>query len=320
MFRVACTATIVAFVTLHTVAALAAYPERPIRILIPFAPGGGTDILTRAIQPRLDEAIGVSTVIDNRAGAGGTLGTALAAKADPDGYTYMITSASYTYQPSLYKKLPYEPLKDFKNVTMLASAPVVLAVHPSLPVKSVKELIALARQRPDEILYGSAGVGSNIHMTTELFKYMAKVKITQVPYKGGGPATIATVSGESQVLFSTFLSTLPHIKSGRLRALAVTTKERSPIAPDLPTIHESGVPGYDKPAWFGMFAPSRVADAHIAHVYQGLAKVLKNPEIAKRLAVEGATAVASPPVEFDRFVRAEIVEWAKLVEAMNLRL
>jgi tripartite-type tricarboxylate transporter receptor subunit TctC len=300
--------------------AVAAYPERPIRFIIPFPPGGGTDVLARALQDKLEAALGSLLIIDNRGGAGGTLGTALAATADPDGYTFLFTSASYTFQPSLYKSLPYRPLKDFKNVTMFASAPGVLVVHPSLPVNSVKELIALAQQRPDEILYASAGVGSNIHMTTELFKHMAKVKLTQVPYKGGGPATIGLISGEAQVLFTTFLSALPHVKSGRMRALAVTTRERTPIAPDLPTIHDSGVPGYDKPAWFGLFAPAQVADSSINHVYEAVARVLKDPEVGKRLAREGAAPVGNPPAQFDAFVRSEIAEWAKLIQTMNLKL
>ena len=298
----------------------AAYPERPVRLLIPFPPGGGTDVLARALQDKIEAALGAQVIIDNRGGAGGTLGTALAAKAEPDGYTFLFTSASYTFQPSLYKNLPYQPLKDFKNVTMFASAPVVMAVHPSMPVKSVKEFIALARQRPDEIRYASAGVGSNIHMTTELFNYMAKVKLVQVPYKGGGPATIGLISGEAQVIFSTFLSMAPHIKSGRMRALAVTTKERSPVAPELPTLHESGVTGYDKPAWFGLFAPAGVAESHINHFYKAAAKVLQNPEVKKRLAMEGAAAVGNPPAEFDAFVRAEIAEWGKLIQTMNLQL
>ena len=300
--------------------AAGAYPERPVRLLIPFPPGGGTDVLARALQDKIEAALGALLIIDNRGGAGGTLGTAVAAKAEPDGYTYLFTSASYTYQPSLYKSLPYQPLRDFKNVTMFASAPVVMAVHPSMPVKSVKEFIALARQRPNEVLYASAGVGSNIHMTTELFNYMAKVKLVQVPYKGGGPAVVGLISGEAQVIFSTFLSMAPHIRSGRMRALAVTTKERSPIAPDLPTLHESGVTGYDKPAWFGLFAPAGVADSSIDHFYRAAAKVLKNPQVQKRLALEGASAVGNTPKEFDAFVRAEIAEWGKLIETMNLKL
>jgi tripartite-type tricarboxylate transporter receptor subunit TctC len=311
---------VLALVPAQAALAAAAYPERPIRIIIPFPPGGGTDIIARGVQDRLEAALGVGLIIDNRGGAGGTLGTALAAKAEPDGYTFLFTSASYTFQPSLYKNLPYQPLRDFRNVTMFASAPVVLVVHPSMPVKNVKELIALARARPGEILYASAGVGSNIHMTTELFKYMAKIDLVQVPYKGGGPATIGLVTGEAQVLFSTFLSTMPHIKSGRIRALAVTTKQRSPVAPELPTIHESGVPGYDKPVWFGLFAPAKVSEAHVTHVYQAAAKVLKNAEVVKRLATEGAAAVGSSPAEFDAFVRAELEEWGKLIRTMNLQL
>jgi tripartite-type tricarboxylate transporter receptor subunit TctC len=313
-------ATVAALLFAPVAGAAGAYPERPVRLLIPFPPGGGTDVLARALQDKIEAALGAQLIIDNRGGAGGTLGTALAAKAEPDGYTYLFTSASYTFQPSLYKNLPYQPLRDFKNVTMFASAPVVMAVHPSMPVKSVKEFIALAQQRPNDVLYASAGIGSNIHMTTELFNYMAKVKLVQVPYKGGGPAVIGLISGEAQVIFSTFLSMSPHIKSGRMRALAVTTKERSPVAPDLPTLHESGVVGYDKPAWFGLFAPAGVADSSINHVYQATARVLKNPDVQKRLAVEGAAAVGNTPKEFDAFVRKEIAEWGKLIETMNLKL
>ena len=279
-----------------------------------------TDVLARALQEKLEAALGTGLIIDNRGGAGGTLGTAIAAKAEPDGYTYLFTSASYTFQPGLYRSLPYQPLKDFKNVTMFASAPVVMAVHPSMPVRSVKEFIALAQQRPNEILYASAGVGSNIHMTTELFNHMAKVRLVQVPYKGGGPAVIGLISGEAQVIFSTFLSMSPHIKSGRMRALAVTSKERSPVAPDLPTIHESGVHGYDKPAWFGLFAQAAVPDSHIDHCYRAAAKVLQHPDVKKRLALEGADAVGNPPAQFDAFVRSEIAEWSKLIRTMDLKL
>jgi tripartite-type tricarboxylate transporter receptor subunit TctC len=182
----------------------------------------------------------------------------------------------------------------------------------------VKELIALARQRPGEILYASAGVGSNIFMTTELFKYMAKVDLKQVPYKGGGPATIGLVSGEAQMLITTIMSSAPHMKSGRMRGIAVTTKERSPVLPDLPTIDEAGVPGYDKAGWFGLFAPAKVPDSIIGHVYQAVAKVLKHPDTTKRLMVEGNVAVGNPPDEFSAFVRSEIGEWGKLIREMKL--
>jgi tripartite-type tricarboxylate transporter receptor subunit TctC len=320
MLRIACASLFAILFALPAPSALAAegYPQKPIRLIIPFPPGGGTDVLARALQDKLEGALGTSVIIDNRGGAGGTLGCTIAARAAPDGYTLLFTSASYTFAPSLYKDLAYDAIKDFKPITMFASATLVLAVHPSMPVLSVKELLALARKRPGEIHYASAGVGSNIHMTTELFKYMAKINLVQVPYKGGGPATVGLISGEAQVLISSILSVIPHMRSGRMRALAVTTKERSPILPDLPTINEAGVPGYDKTVWFGLFAPAAVPEPAIKYVYQAAAKVLKDPATVKRLAVDGAVPVANPPAEFTAFVHAEISEWGKLIREMKL--
>ncbi|OGA11471.1 MAG: hypothetical protein A2W68_16385 [Betaproteobacteria bacterium RIFCSPLOWO2_02_64_14] len=270
------------------------------------------------MQDKLEAALGASVIIDNRGGAGGTLGCTIAARAAPDGYTLLLTSASYSFAPSLYKDLPYDAVKDFKPITNFAQAPLVLAVHPSLPVLNVKELLALARKRPGEIHYASAGRGSNIYMTTELFKYMAKINLTQVPYKGGGPAQIGLISGETQVIITGILGAIPHMKTGRMRGLAVTTKQRSPALPHLPTIDESGVPGYDKPGWFGLFSPAAVPGPIIAHVYGAMAKVLKDPATVKRLASEGAVAVGNPPEEFGAFVRAEISEWSKLIREMKL--
>ena len=295
------------------------YPEKPIRLLVPFAPGGGTDLLCRALQDKLDRALGVSIIIDNRAGAGGTIGVTLAARAVPDGYTFLVTSASYTFAPSLYKNLPYDAIRDFKPLSMLTTQPLILGVHPSMPVRRVNELVALARQSPGKILYGSAGVGSNLHMTTELFKYMAKVDLRQVQYKGGGPALISLLTGETQVAFMGVLNSRPFRKSGQLRALAVSTKQRSPAVPDLPTIDESGVPGYDKGGWTGMFAPAQVPEPIIARVYQAMSEILKNPDSVKALAADGLVAVASPPDEFTAFVHAEIAEWSKLVREMKLQ-
>ena len=295
-----------------------AYPEKPIRLVVPFAPGGGTDLLGRFVADRLAGVIGTPIVIDNRAGAGGTIGAAMVAKAVPDGYTFLFTSASYTFNPNFYRDLPYDPVKDFKPVTMFGSSPNILVVHPSMPVKTVKELLALARKRPGEILYGSAGRGSNVHLTTELFLYMAKVRMTQVPYKGAGPAQIGLMSGEVQVLLPGFQSAYPFVKSGRMRALAVTTKQRAQLLPNVPTIDQAGVPGYEKSAWFGLFAPAAVPESIISHVYQAVARVLKNPETVKRLAAEGAVAGGQTPAEFTSFVQAELAAWAKLIREMKL--
>jgi tripartite-type tricarboxylate transporter receptor subunit TctC len=294
------------------------YPQKPIRLVVPFAPGGGTDLLCRALQDKLDRALGVSVLIDNRTGAGGTIGVSLAAHAPPDGYTFLVTSASYTFAPALYKKLAYDAIRDFKPLSMLTTQPLILAVHPSMPVKSVKELLALARQSPGKIFYGSAGVGSNLHMTTELFKYMAKVNLKEIQYRGGGPALIALVTGETQVGFLGVLSSKPFRQSGQVRGLAVSTKQRSQAVPDLPTLDESGVQGYDKGGWTGMFAPAKVPDAIIARMYGVISEILKNPDAVKTLAADGLVAVASSPAEFTSFVHAEIAEWTRLVREMNL--
>jgi len=320
MFRIACASLFAILSALHAPPAFSAdgYPQKPIRFVLPFAPGGGTDILARALSDKLQESLGVSVVIDNRPGAGGTLGAGVAARAAPDGYTFLLTSASYVFAPSLYKDLPYDPLKDFKPITMLGSSPHVLAVHPSMPVKSVRQLLALARKRPGEIHFSSGGVGSNIHLTTELFTYMARIKLAHVPYKGGGPAMIAVMSGEVQMMLPGLQPALPFVNSGQMRALAVSTKKRSPVLPDLPTIDESGLPGYDKSAWYALFAPAAVPASIIAHVHQATVKVLKNPDIVKRLAAEGAVAIGNSPAEFEAFVRSEIAEWAKLIREMKL--
>jgi len=320
MFRIVRTSLFAALIALPTPPAVAAdaYPQKPIRLVVPFSPGGGTDLLARAVSEKLTQALGATIIVDNRAGAGSTIGTAQVARAAPDGYTFLFTSASYTFAPNFYRDLPYDPLKDFKPITMFGSSPNILIVHPSMPVKSVKDLLALARKRPGEIHYGSAGRGSNVHLTTELFLYMAKIKLTQVPYKGMGPAQIALMSGEVQVLLPAFQSALPFVKSGQMRALAVTTRQRSPLLPDLPTIDEAGVPGYDKSAWFGLFAPAAVPEPIVTRVYEAVAKVLKDPGIVRQLATEGAVAGGQPPAEFDAFVRAELAAWAKLIREMKL--
>lgn len=320
MFRIACALLFAALFGLPTPSALAAagYPQKPIRLVIPFSPGGATDVFARALSDKLAEVLGANIIIDNRGGAGGTLGTAVVARAAPDGYTLLFTSPSHTFTPSIYKDLPYDALKDFKPVTVVASVPNVLVVHPSMPVNSVRQLIALARKHPGEIRFGSGGRGSNIHLTTELFAYMAKIKLQHVPYKGGGPAQIAVISGEMQMMLAGLASALPFVKSGRMRALAVTSKKRSPASPDLPTIDESGVPGYVKEYWAGLFAPAGVPEPIIARVYQAAVEVLKNPETVKWLAAQGATPVGDPPAEFDAFVHDEIITWRKLIREMKL--
>ena len=320
MFRIICTSLFAVLIALLALPAGAAedYPSRPVRFLIPFAPGGGTDILARAISDKLTAALGATVIIDNRPGAGSTIGVGLAARSAPDGYTLLFTSASYTFAPNFYRDLPYDPVKDFKPITTVGSSPSILVVHPSLPVKSLKDLLALAQKRPGEIYYASAGRGSNIHLTTELFLYKAKIKLTQVPYKGGGPALVAVISGESQLVIPSLNSALPFVRSGKLRALGVSSQKRAALLPDVPTIVEAGVPGYVKTAWFGLFAPAGVPDPIVNRVYQAFAKVLKDPDIERRLTADGMVAGGEPPSKFAAFVRSELAEWAKLIREMKL--
>jgi tripartite-type tricarboxylate transporter receptor subunit TctC len=319
MCRVALAALTV-LLSMPTSPALAAqgYPQRSIRIIVPFAPGGVTDLLVRGLSDQLKEALGASVVIDNRPGAGGTLGMGLVAAAPPDGYTLMFTSASYSFIPSLYKDLSYDVVRDLKPITMFAFTPNLLVVHPSVPAKSVKQLVELARARPGEVYYSSSGRGGNIHLTTELFAHMAGIKLMQVPYKGGGPAMIALLSGEVHLNFPGIQPALPHVRAGRMRALGVTAKTRSSLLPEVPTIAEAGVPGFDKAGWYGLFAPSAVPQPVLDYIYGAVARVLKDPAVGKQLEAQGAVAVGSPPGEFQAFVRAEIDTWAKLIRDLKL--
>lgn len=294
------------------------YPQKPIRFIVPFVPGGGTDLLARYLAEKLTETLGVSVLVDNRAGAGGTLGAGLAARAAPDGYTFMLTSPAHTFAPSLYRNLPYDTLKDFKPVTLLAQTPNLLVVHPSMPVKDVRQLVALAKKQPGEIRYGSSGHGSNVHLTTALFAWMAGIELAHVPYKGGGASQIAVTSGEIQMLMAGFQPALPFVRSGRMRGVAVSTKQRTPAAPEIPTIDESGVPGFDKSFWAGLFAPAGAPDAIINRMHQASVRILKDPDFMKRLEAEGAVPVGSSPAEFDAYVRSEIAVWAKLIREMKL--
>lgn len=320
MLRIACTSLLTALFALLAPLAGAAdpYPTKPVRFLIPFSPGGGTDILARAISDKLAAALGATVIIDNRPGAGSTIGVALVARAAPDGYTLLFTSASYTFAPNFYRDLPFDPVKDFKPITTVGSSPSILVVHPSLPVKSLKDLLALARKRPGDIHYASAGRGSNIHLTTELFLYKARIKLTQVPYKGGGPALVAVLSGESQLVMPSLNSALPFVKAGKLRALGVSSVKRAELLPEVPTIIEAGVPGYVKTAWFGLFAPAGVPDPIVDRVYRAFAKVLKDPDIVRRLRADAMVPGGEPPREFAAFVHSELAEWAKLIREMRL--
>ena len=294
------------------------YPSGPLRIVVPFPPGGGTDILARSLAQKLNEAWGVSVIVDNRGGANGTIGAALVAKAPADGQTLIIVPSGFAVNPSIYHNLPFDTAKDFAPVSQLASSPLVLVVHPSFPPRNVKELIALLKSRPNEINYGSSGNGSPPHLATELFKLMTGTKITHIPYKGAGPAAIDVVAGQIPIYFMNALQATPHIKAGRVRPLAVTSGKRFPGLANVPTMAEAGVPGYDYTNWYAMLAPAGTPRSSVAKVQAEVARILNLPELRERLSGEGALVVASTPDEFAAFLKHEIAQFAKIVKASGM--
>jgi tripartite-type tricarboxylate transporter receptor subunit TctC len=294
------------------------YPTRPVRVIIPFPPGGSNDVVGRLIGIHLGERLGKQVIIDNRSGAGGVIGTEAVAKSPPDGYTLLMISLAHAVNPWLYK-LTYDPIKDFAPIGLLAKGPNVLVVHPSLPVKSVKELIALAKQKPGDLQYASAGIGSFQHLGGELFKLTAGVDLLHVPFKGGGPAMIDVVGGHTKLMFSSMVQTVPQIKSGKLRALATGGVERSPVLPDLPTIAEAGVPGYEAVNWWGLVAPAGTAQPIIDKLNREIEVVQKSPEVQKQFANEGAEAVGMKPADFGGFMVSEMNKWEKVVKQGNIK-
>jgi len=294
------------------------YPNRPIRLIVPFPPGGSNDVVGRLIAKQLGEKLGQNVFVDNRGGAGSMIGTEALSKAAPDGYTLGIVSIAFAVNPALHT-LPYDPFKSFEPVSILATGPNVLVVNPDLPVKSVKELIALAKQKPGELNYASAGVGSFQHLGGELFKLEAGVNIVHVPYKGGGPAMQDVVAGHVKIMFSSLIQTTPLIKAGRLRPLGTGGSKRSPVLPDVPTIAEAGVPGYAANNWWGIFAPAGTPKPIVEKLYQAVQESLKAPEMLKEFELEGAAPVAMTSAEFADFVKAEIAKWGKVVKAGNIK-
>lgn len=305
-------------VVLPGVASAQSYPSGPIRIVVPFPPGGGTDILSRSIAQKLTEAWGVSVIVDNRAGANGTIGAAAVAKAPPDGQTVIVVPSGFAVNPSIYKSLPFDSVRDFAPVTQLASSPLVLVVHPSFPPKNVKELIAFLKARPGQINYGSSGNGSPPHLATELFKLLTGTKMTHIPYKGAGPAAIDVIAGQIPIYFMNALQAVPHMKSGRLRALGVTSDKRFPGLPAVPTIAEAGVPGYAMTNWYGMLAPAGTPRASVTKLHTEVARILNLPELKERLSSEGAEVVASTPEQFAAFLKNEMAVAAKIVKASGM--
>ena len=296
-----------------------AYPARPVRVIVGLAPGGATDIQTRLFAQKLSDGLGRPFVVENRTGAGGTVAYAHVAKSPPDGYTLLGVAGGYTITPVVYSKLPYDPVKDFAPISLVVQAPFLLLTHPSLPVKSVKDLLALAREKPGALDCASAGHGTSTHMAFELFKALSGVKITHVPYKGTGQSLVDAMSGQVHMLFGNVLSSLPHVKAGRLRALGVTTAKRSVVLPDLATIAESGVPGYENSTWHGWLAPAGTPPAILNRLNAELVRSTRSPDVVERLAPDGGEPVGSTPEQFSRHISEELARWSKLVKATGIR-
>jgi len=298
----------------HAAAAADAYPAKPVRFVVAFPPGGGTDIIARSIAQKLTERIAQQVVVDNRPGAGGNIGTDIVAKSAPDGYTMLMGSAGpLAINASLFGKMPFDPIKDLAPVTLAASTPNVLVVHPSLRAATVKELIALAKARPGEINFASSGHGTPAHLAGELFNSMAGVKMVHVPYKGAAPALADLLGGQVQLMFSTMPPALPHVKDGKLRALAVTSAKRSPAAPDLPTLDEIALPGFEANTWHGVVVPAGTPATIVARLNREIVAILHLPEVVERLSCQGAEPVGSTPEEFAAYIRSETLKWAKVV-------
>ncbi|MGZ5170830.1 MAG: tripartite tricarboxylate transporter substrate binding protein [Burkholderiales bacterium] len=297
----------------------AQYPGKPLRLIVPFPPGGGTDTLARVYGQKLGDALGQQVIIDNRPGGGTNIGAEIAAKALPDGYTALMGNIAHAINVTLYSKLAYDLVRDFAPVSLLASTPNILVVHPSIPAKTVKELIVLARSRPGQLDYASSGSGSSSHLAAELFSSMTEIKMTHIPYKGGGPAVVALAGGQVSVGFATTPSVVGHIKSGKLRGLAVTTAQRSPSTPDLPTISEAGVPGYDAGTWYGLLVPAGTPREIVIRLHTESLKLLKQPDVKECLDSAGFEAIGNTPEQFAAFIRAEIDKWARVVKASGAR-
>jgi tripartite-type tricarboxylate transporter receptor subunit TctC len=309
LFALACMST----------AAAQTYPSKPIRFIVPFPPGGGNDTMARAFGQKMSEGFAQPIVIDNRPGAGGNIGAETAARALPDGYTVFLGGVgSHGINPNLQLKLPYDPLKDFAPISLIASAPLVIVVPPSLPIKSVSDLVQLAKARPGELNYASSGTGTIAHLSAELLNSMAKIKLEHVPYKGTGPALTDLLAGRVQVMFNSAVSILPQVRSGKLRALAMTAAKRSAAMPDLPTVAESGVPGYEAASWYGVLAPAGTPRPIMEKLNSEIVRIARTPEVRERLAADGADPVGSSPEEFAAYIKLELARWARVIDQARI--
>jgi len=306
---------------LAPVAAAQSYPNKAVRMVVPFAAGAGSnDIMARLIAQKLSDSFGQQVVVDNRPGASGIIGTDIVAKALPDGYTVLMMSLTFTVNPSLFSKLPYDTVKDLVPVTMVASAPLMLVVHPSVPAKSVAEFIAYAKANPGKLNFGSGGPGTTPHLAGEMLKTMAGIQVTHIPYKGGAPALTDLIGGQIQFMLENIPGTLPFAKAGKLRALAVTDLKRSPLLPELPTLDEAGLKGYQIVGWNGLFVPTGTPRAIVDKLHAEVVKALALPNVKERLATMGADGVGDTPQHFASFIKAEIPKWAKVVKDAGLKV
>jgi tripartite-type tricarboxylate transporter receptor subunit TctC len=308
-----------AVLLLFTVPAVAQpYPSKPIRFLVGFAPGGTNDIIARTVAQKLTENMGQSVVVENRAGANTAIATELAARAAPDGYTILLTAPGHATNAALMK-LPFDPVRDFAFISLMVESQNLLVVHPSLPARNVKELIAFSKKRPGQINFASSGTGTTVHLSGELFQFMTGVKWVHVPYKGGGPAAIELLAGQTSLMFANLPTVIQYAREGRLRALAVTGTRRSPALPDIPTVAESGVPGYDVTNWFGVSAPAKTPRAIIDKLHAEIVRALNAPALRERLTSQGADPVGNTPEQFTAFIQDEIVKWAKVIKAAGIK-
>jgi len=311
-------AVVAALTLVSTIAHAQEYPTRPIRVIVPQSAGGSTDLVARAVGQRISDALGQPVVVDNRPGAGSINGTDIAAKATPDGYTLLVVAASFTITPNIRRKVPYDIVRDFTPVSQLVTLPHIVVVHPSLPVKSVKELIALAKAKPGELNFASSGIGTSTHMATELFMYLTDTKMVNIPYKGGAPGMTALLGGQVQLYFAAMSTAIPHVRAGRLRALAVSTAKRSVAAPEYPTMQEAGVPEYEHASWVGMLAPDQTPRAVITQLNREAVKAVQAPDVEKQLLRSGVEPLGSSPKEFDTLIKSELAKWARIVKAAGI--